>query len=282
MPAYAILDGKFKKENEIGISPNNRSFRYGDGFFETIRMVDGEIILKDLHFQRLFKSLDLLLFQRPAFFDNHFLEDQICGLAKKNQVQKLARIRLTFFRGEGGLYDPTNHQLHFLIQAWPLNPEINKLNMNGLQLGIMPGITKNNDRLSTIKSNNFLCYSMAALWVKQQKLNDCLLLNPFQKVADATIANVFIVHKNVIKTPLLQDGPVDGVMRRYLLNNFKETGMPFEECSLVVDDVLNATEVFLTNAIYGVKWVSQLEQSTYINSLTSQIYRRFIMPLFKI
>jgi len=60
---------------------------------------------------------------------------------------------------------------------------------------------KTADQFSSIKSNNYLNYAMAALWAKQQHLNDVILLNAFDRVADATIANVFIVKDECILTP---------------------------------------------------------------------------------
>ena len=57
-------NGKLYKEDEPIISANNRSFRYGDGFFETMKMFNGKIVLRDYHFERLFSSLELLQFEK--------------------------------------------------------------------------------------------------------------------------------------------------------------------------------------------------------------------------
>ena len=62
------LNGKFFLETENHLSINNRSFRYGDGFFETMKIVDCKILLKDLHFERIEKSLQLLKLQFPKLF----------------------------------------------------------------------------------------------------------------------------------------------------------------------------------------------------------------------
>ena len=277
---FLFHDGKFSKTGKPLISPDNRSFRYGDGFFETMKMANGKIILEDHHFERLFTSLELLKFQKPVSFTPDYVREQVTELAKKNGHQKLARIRLTVFRGEGGLYDVTDHFPHHIIQTWELNPAINTLNENGLILGIFKEARKVCDHFSHIKNNNYLAYTMAALWAKEQKLNDALLLNPYDRVSDATIANIFIVKDGMIKTPAISEGCVSGVMRRHLLQSLRKENMPVEETQLEMEDVLQASEIFLTNAIYGIKWVKQLGDNGYTNQLSSLLHKKIILSLF--
>jgi branched-subunit amino acid aminotransferase/4-amino-4-deoxychorismate lyase len=277
---FLFYDGKISKTGKPLISPDNRSFRYGDGFFETMKMVNGNIILEDLHFERLFASLELLKFQKTAYFTPNYLRKQIAELVKKNGHQKLARIRLTIFRGEGGLYDVKDHSPHHLIQTWKLNAVNNKLNENGLVLGVFKDARKICDGFSHVKSNNYLAYTMAALWAKQEKLNEALLLNPYDRIADATIANVFIVKDGAIKTPALSEGCVNGVMRKHVLQFSRRENMPVEETQLLVEDVLQASEIFLTNVIYGIKWVKRLGDNEYTNQLSSSLHKKIVRSLF--
>lgn len=263
------------------ISPNNRSFRYGDGCFETIKMVRGEMILADYHFERLFASLESLQFEKPNFFAPQYLKEQVVELAKKNYHEKLARIRLMVFRGNGGLYDTENHFPNYLIQTWALNPANNELNENGLVIDIYKEARKICDGFSHIKSNNYLSYAMAALWAKKNKLNDALLLNPCNRIADATIANVFIIKDGVIKTPAISEGCIGGVMRRYLSQCVRNENINFQETSVTVEDLQQAQEVFLTNAAYGMRWVKQCGAISFANTTSEILYKKFIAPLYK-
>ena len=276
---FLFYNGKVLKTDKLLISPDNRSFRYGDGFFETMKLINGKLQLADYHMERLFSSLDKLQFQKPVYFTPEYLIEQISLLAKKNYQQKLTRIRLTIFRGEGGLYEVDNHFPHHLIQTWDLNPANNLLNENGLVIDVFKDARKVCDQYSSIKSNNYLSYVMGALWAKQNKLNDAVLLNPYDRIADATIANVFIVKNGVVKTPALTEGAVNGVMRRHMLHSLRKENMPVEETQLSVEDLLQASEMFLTNAIYGVRWVKQLGNNGYTNQLSSLLHKNFIKPL---
>jgi branched-subunit amino acid aminotransferase/4-amino-4-deoxychorismate lyase len=277
---FLFYNGKLTKADNLLISPNNRSFRYGDGFFETIKLVNGKIQLADQHMERLFSSLELLQFQKPTYFTAEYLKEQVLTLAKKNYHDKLARVRITIFRGDGGLYDVNNHFPHHLVQTWELEPSYNSLNENGLVLDIFRDARKVCDHYSHLKSNNYLSYAMAALWAKQKKLNDAILLNPYDRVADASIANVFIVGTNgLIKTPALTEGAVSGVMRRHILKCLCEEDMPVEETALQQEDLFGAAEIFLTNAIYGIRWVKQLGNNGYTNQLSSLLHKKFVCSL---
>jgi branched-chain amino acid aminotransferase len=271
---FLYADGQMLRSDKALILPDNRSFRYGDGFFETMKFRDGQIQLADYHFERLFKTLDKLKFQPPSFFTRAYLELQIIALVKKNGHHGLARVRLTIYRGEGGIYDRINHFPHHLIQTWDLNESNNKINENGLVIDVFQEAKKVCDGFSHLKTNNYLNYAMAAIWAKENHLNDALLLNPFNRLADATIANVFIVKDGQIKTPDLTEGPVEGVMRRHLLTQLRKLDIPVLETKLEMEEVLQASEVFLTNAIYGIRWVKQLQTSNYDSKMAHFLFKK--------
>jgi branched-subunit amino acid aminotransferase/4-amino-4-deoxychorismate lyase len=277
---FLFNNGKISQSDKLFISPNNRSFRYGDGFFETIKVMNGKILLADLHMERLFSSLQLLQFQVPVYFTATYVKENILALVKKNEHHKLARVRVTIYRGDGGLYDELSHFPNHLIQSWDLNLTNNQLNENGLVIGIYKDARKNCDKFSSLKSNNFLSYAMAALWAKQHKWNDAILLNPYDRIADATIANIFLVKDGFIKTSSLSEGAVNGVMRRHLITCMREDGLPLEETSISMNDISEASEIFLTNAIYGIRWVKQLDNNGYTHQIASMLHKKMVSSLF--
>jgi branched-chain amino acid aminotransferase len=276
---FLFLDGHLMRQDKANLSVNNRSFRYGDGCFETIRVVNGQIKLAPLHFERLFTSIDALKFNKPSYMNAEWLQKNILEVVDKNGHQKLARVRVMIYRGDGGLYDPENHFPHHLIQSFKLSKATQELNQNGLTLGIYKEAKKSSDHFSMIKSNSYLPYIMAALWAKENNLNDAILLNHAGGIADTTIANLFIIKDGTIKTPAITEGPVAGVMRRHLIKTLREHNYEVEETTVSVADVLEASEVFLTSAIHGIKWVKQIDNSQYNNSLIPVLYKEFIQTL---
>jgi branched-chain amino acid aminotransferase len=273
---HICYNGKLVRAGKLIISPDNRSFRYGDGFFETMRMTNGSINLSDYHYERLFSSLELLKFDRPSYLTVQYLKEQIENLATKNKSRQLSRIRLTIFRGEGSLYDCENQAPNYIIQTSELDPKILQLNKNGLVTGIYKEARKSCDTFSHIKSNNYLPYAMAALSAKENKLNDAFLLNTYNRVADATIANIFIVKDGNVKTPALNEGCVAGVMRRHLLASMRMENIPVEETQIETGELLEANEIFLTNSVFGIRWVKKCGKSNYSLQLAKYLHNKSI------
>ncbi len=77
MPEYINWNGKIVRKDDFHISPDNRSFRYGDGFFETMKIMDGNILLAGYHFTRIFSSLQLLSFDVPVLFSPEYFLSQV-------------------------------------------------------------------------------------------------------------------------------------------------------------------------------------------------------------
>ncbi len=274
---FFCYNDKFYPSNTSVISPGNRSLRYGDGLFETMKMLNEKIINKDFHFERLFNGLETLQFAIPKNFTASFLEKKLRETAAKNNHSNITRVRLMIFRGNGGIFDPENLFPNYIIETWPLPDSY--FNENGLIVDIFPGAKKSCDILSNLKSNNYLPYVMAGLFAKKNKLNDCIVLNSFDRICDSAIANVFIIKGNTIYTPPLSEGCVAGVMRRWLLENLNNVEYPVIEKNISEDDLLNADEMFLTNSIYYLRWVTNFRGKNYSNKVTCGIYDHIIQTI---
>ena len=277
---YLLYNGNFYLSNEPVISANNRSFRYGDGFFETMKMISGKIIFEDLHFERLLLSLQIMQFDKPDFFTPDYLLQQIQSLVLKNNHQQLARIRINFFRGDGNLHEIENNQLNYIIQSWPLQ-QFPYYHLQGITTGIYKEARKTSDAFSHIKSNNYLPYVMATLWSKKNNFDDALILNCHNRIAEATTSNIFIVKDDVIKTPALSEGCVAGVTRHFLLSCMKKDNIRIEETKITIDEVMNADEIFLTNTGWHIKWIQQCGNKPYTNKTSEFLYEQYITPLVK-
>lgn len=280
MPGFFIYNGK-QIPNELPVlGPDSRAFRYGDGIFETIRVVRGMIPLAPYHFTRCFSGMKTLGFEIPALFTPASITEEILTLCSKNKHLQLARVRISFFRGNGGLYDPESNRPNYIIQTWDLPENYREINNNGLELTIYPVGRKSCDPLSSLKSNNALIYVMAARFAKENHCNEALVLNSAGTIADASIANLFWIKKGRVFTNPLSDGGVAGVMRQYLLDQFEQRGIPVQTESISAADITGADEIFLTNALYGLRWVGALGSKKFSNIQTRQIYTDFVKPLF--
>lgn len=277
---YICFDGNILPAGQSVLMADNRGYRYGYGLFETMKVVKGNIVLADYHFQRFFKSLELMKMTTASFLTKEELIRQVINLCRQNNCAQLARVRLSVFGGNGNLYE-LPETIQYIIECRPLGEEPAQLNKDGLLTGVFSGSQKSCDPFSNLKSANFLPYVMAAKYAKENSLDDCLVTNVHGRVADTTIANLFLVSEERIITPALSEGCINGIMRRHLIEQLNMAGYIVTEQPVTIKDIKNADEVFLTNAVSGIRWVRQFEEVNYNNSLTAKIYRQYIEPLWR-
>lgn len=252
----------------------NRSCRYNDGLFETMRIHHDGILFQNYHFDRLAGGMEALKIGMPTGFTLALIKDLTQELSMLNGHQPAARVRLMVFRGE--LNAQGHHQTDFIIESWQLDPIYTF--PEGLHADIYPGAYKNAGSTAAYKTNYEL-YLMAAGYAQAHQLDECLLFNNAANICDASIANIFWIKDGEIATPPLSEGCIAGVMRRYLLTTLQQKGYPVVEKALTLEALLNADEAFLTNVIRGIRPVRKFQQATYGDMLTKKIFTELITPL---
>jgi branched-chain amino acid aminotransferase len=248
----------------------NRSFRYGDGVFETIKVSNGRIPLFDLHFERLIASLHLLKIRHV--FSQEQLVQWIIEVCQLNQCLESARVRLAVYRGLNGHGE-------IIIEAYSI-PSTGEIKLQSISISLYPYARKSMDVFANLKTANFLPYVMAGLYALDEGFDDSIVLNCDNNICDSSKANVFVILNNEIYTPALHQGCVSGVMRSYLIDALKGLDYVLHQEEITEEDLLSADEIFLTNAIYGIRSVKTFKEKKYGNLVTSGIYERLIIPLF--
>lgn len=249
----------------------NRSLRYGDGLFETIAVFQQKAPLLNLHINRLLKGMTALKMHRPTHFHPTFFQQIITQLLAKNGQLQNACIRLMVYRAGKGKYQPIQSNVGLLIECTPLPTSQFQLNPQGLTIGLFEEIPKSMHSLANFKTNNALIYILAAIYQQEQNWDDCLLVNTDGAIIEASSSNIFTVKNRVIYTPPLSNGCVAGVMRQYMIALIKELNMPIYEIKYSHQTLIDADEIWLTNAVKGIQWVKHYKMNTYGNSLASQI-----------
>lgn len=263
-------NGNLFEENTPVLGANSRALRYGDGLFETIKYSDGELLLEHEHFARLWKGMKKMYFDIPPHFTPDKLKEEIAKTLQKNKHSG-ARIRMAVFRGDGGMFDPKSHTPEFIIQSFQLPPHIEMLNSIGLNLCLYKAAYKACDSFCNIKHNNYLPYCMAALYAKEKQCADALILNDKGRIADSSIANVYIIKNGNIFTPALSEGCIEGVMRNFLIKKLPGLGFAIQEAEITEEMLLQSDEVFLSNSIFNIRWVSQVAHKQFTNNVVVKI-----------
>ena len=146
-----------------------------------------------------------------------------------------------------------------------------KLNPEGLIVNTYKIMKKSLDQFARFKTLNSLLYVQAAIYAKENKLNDSLILNGEGNIIESSKSNIFIVSNGVLYTPPLEDGCVGGIMRMNIINIAIDNKIKVYECSLKPQNLLIADEVFLTNTINGIEWVRGFQNKRYYHNLSKKI-----------
>lgn len=263
MGIFFNLNGKLIRRETPALRVDNRAFRYGDGFFETMRMEAGNILRWKFHAERFLNSMALLRYPTPEYYSPDFFMQEISDLAKANNLSMAARVRLTIFRGNGSLKENFGVMPEYIIEIDPLDHSPGEWQAKGLSIGIFPDVQKYCDKYAQLKSNNFLPYSLASIFAAENKWHDAILLNNHGRICDSTIANVFTIKDGKVYTPPLAEGCIAGTFRKYLINRLPLLGMEVIEMPLHESDLLEADEIFLTNAIQEIRWVKEFGGREY-------------------
>jgi len=249
---------------------HHRGLKYGDGLFESIRMLDGKMPLLSDHMRRLFRGMELLKIKKPKHFTTAFFRKEIQRITRSN---KNTRIRITVFRAPGGLYTPTQNHPSYLIEYQLIKTNNWQWLKKGLIIKICPTIELPITAWSGLKTTNSLPYIMAGLWKQEQRMDDCILLNQLGLVAEASSSNVFYFKENKLFTPSDQSGAIQGVMRRQVIKLAKKNGVPLSKKEVLPKELLAADEVFLSNAVQGIRWVKEIEGVKFRNRATKEIWK---------
>ncbi|MFK8105369.1 MAG: aminotransferase class IV [Saprospiraceae bacterium] len=254
------LNGVLQAADQPIFCADNRAFHYGDGLFETIRVFQGKIPFLKYHLERLTKGMQSLRLIQPALQNLDFVATEIYKLIGRSGN---FRVRLTVFRNGAGLYTPTDLNASFLIEAQTLSTDNFVLNDHGLKIGLCDSVQLFPTATSSLKTCNALPYILAGLYKKEHQLDDCLLLNHQQRIAEASSANIFLVSEKEIWTPPLSEACLDGTCRKLILKIARNLNFAINEIPLSLSRMETVEEVWLSNAISGLRWVAQFKDQHY-------------------
>ncbi len=268
------LNGDFFPAGAPLLSIQNRSYKWGDGVFETMKVCRGKLLLEDLHFERLFVSLQLLEVVKGSDFTQNNLVSNVLELCFQNNCLLSARVRLAVFRTE-------DNKAGYSIEAIPLDNSVNDWQEEGQIITLFPYARKNMDAFANLKSANFLPYVLAQRYAIEKKADDALVLNAQNLLCDSSKANLFLLKDKHVFTPALHQGCINGVMRRVVLEEIKKMGLRLQQEEITEEQLLSADEVFLTNAIQIIRWVKEYKHVHYTCTQTRKIFEVVSASIFR-
>ena len=238
---------------------NDRGYTLGHGIFETILVKQNVIPAMSYHWKRLETSAPIVGIILPFTFNE--LQSMLQTLIVENNLQdKIAGARVTITHGESerGILPSQTPQPNFIISVFEHSHTIHH-DYSALIVNIRKNEHTPSSRIKSISDLDNILAKQEAI---AQGYNEAILLNTASQIADGAIFNVFMVKNDEIMTPQISDGALPGVIRNILLNEFNRD-FPILEKSISVQEIMDADEVFFTNALMGVQSVSRLNTTTY-------------------
>lgn len=274
-------NGTLLNSTDARLSPDNRGFSFGDGFFESIIIINGSIPLWRNHLDRISMSITLLQLNADYLLEPDFLLNQMFRLVPEAGI---FRVKLSIFRNSRGKYLPDQNEVQFLIQATTAEEPLH--NIQDYYLSIGRSYKVYNAYLGDwkqIKSMSSLSYVIASLEARESGFEDVLILSKEGMLSESTNSNVFAIKDSVICTPSLQTGCVNGVFRKYLIQLMREKGMEIIENELFWAEIKHLDELFLTNAVQWIRPVNQIDDKILgKNPITREIMEMVRKDLLKV
>lgn len=267
-----IYNGEFFPIDKPILSINNRSFRYGDGLFESIRIVNGEIYNFNAHFSRLIEGMKVYKINTPDYFTKSYFDNQIRSLIQHNGIHNGGRVKLSVYRkGEVASYFSETNEPGFIIEAeqFPYNDFV--LNSEGIDIDVYNEINKPRNKYASFKTTNAFFYVNAIISAKEKGLGDHLLVNDRNNIIESTNSNFFIVSNGVLYTPPLSSGCVGGTMRMKVINLALANNIKVYESPITAGHLLSCDEIILTNSIQGVKWVRSYKTKRFFHKIADRL-----------
>ncbi|MDC1465600.1 aminotransferase class IV [Polaribacter sp.] len=263
------FNGELLFKENIKLTTDNRGFKYGDGIFETIKVVHKKVIFWEDHYFRLMASMRMLRMKIPMEFTLEFLEKEILKTVAVLENGANFRVRLNVFRKDGGLYTPKTNAINYLIEA----SESNYKTKETYEIDVFKDFYNYSGLLSTIKTNNRMLNTLASIYANENDLDNCILVNERKGVVEVANANIFIVKNNIVKTPALTEGCIKGVVRGKVIDLLiKNKDFTIEETVISPFEIQKADEVFITNAIMGIQPVTKYKKKSFNTDLAGKLH----------
>lgn len=266
------INGKFASDAELVISAYDRGFLLGDGIFETMRAVNGEVEFLKAHWKRLCDAA--LLLNMPISIELLEVKQILSELLKKNSLDKgVVGLRVTLTRGIGprGLLPAKKNKPTLLMTSSKMGEQHKNNTL------IVSSIARNEySPLANIKSINYLDNILARLEAEKQGACDAIMLNTKKNVAETTTANIFVIKNNMVYTPKISDGALPGIIRQVIFKTLQQNEIPIEEKTFDLDFLLSADEIFLTNSLIHIKSIKQINAHGKVKQFKSRDCKQII------
>ncbi len=269
MSMLAYVNGQFVPEADARISIFDRGFLFGDGVYEVTPIIDGRLVDRAAHLERLGRSLRELRIEPPVPLTE--IDRLQAEIMTRNGIQE-GRVYLQVTRGpaERDFGFPKSPQPSLVLFGRHVAVVDNPTAQRGLKVMTLPDLRW---RRRDIKSVMLLASVLAKQTAVEAGFDDAWLVED-GLVTEGSSNNAYIVQAGRILTRHLSNDILAGCTRRALLNLVAETGIELVEQAFAPEAARAAEEAFITSATNLVMPVVQIDDAVIGDGKPGPVARR--------
>ena len=251
-PLQSLINGQQAEH----ISIRDRGFQYGDGCFETVRVLSSKPILWPAHLKRLehaCKTLHLTV-------DFDLLQSEISQLLRAN-ISADVILKVTITRGEGGRgYAPAEQA--DCTRILQLIDYVAPATNNGARVVVCRHRLSSNSLIAGIKHLNRLDQVLASAQIPAD-CDEGLCMDEEGYVIEGCRSNLLLAIDDQLVTPDLSKSGVEGVMLNHLIDEFSKQGARVLRKAISLDELKTASEILLCNSVFGVWPIAEIQNEDW-------------------
>jgi len=232
---------------------HDRLALFGFGLFETLLITETGPLFIDRHWQRMNKGANLLGLKLPE--EDEWVTEVQAFIAESPSPNTFPyALRVTLSGGAPLAHLPS--QMLFHKRAFSYTPAQYTL---GICLHLLPSRHNEQSPLVSIKSTNYLENIFAKEEAMAHGAEEGLWLNTKEVLCEGTMSNIFFLKDGTLFTPSLESGCLPGTRRQIILELARSLLIPTDEGLYSFSSLLEADEIFMTNALMGIMPVRQVD-----------------------
>lgn len=236
------------------VPADDRGLSYGDGLFETMRTSQGGVPLLEHHLQRLTRGCRRLGISAP---DHDSLARRVLDAVPPG-VDGIVKLILTRGSGGRGYRPPDICEPRILVNAHPLPGVPREWYARGVNVRMCTTRIGRNPATAGLKHLGRLEQVLASAELQPGEAEG-LMLDEHDRVIEGTRCNLFLCRAGRLRTPRLDMSGVVGVMREVTRELAAQMSVECAEDEIGVNDLQQADEIFLTNAVLGILPVARVD-----------------------
>ena len=259
--------------DKIPMSLTDRALSKGDILFEKVRIYRDHLLFWEEHYLRLMAAMRRIRMDIPMYFTMEYLEREIQKTIDANALEDDASLAiLGVYRTGGQRLMPENDEVHFCIEVLPLEDAEYPFRESAYEIELYKDYRIGERHISAVTSNHKALQIAGAVYARENGYQNCLLLNHKNMLVGALDANIFLVKEQLIKTPRLEDGCYNGIIRKQVLALAAgPLDFTIEEAEISPFELQQMDELFLTNTRIGIRPVTKYRKKSYQTTTAKQM-----------